>query len=195
MNSINDTSMCSHTQSNRSRTLVHVALAFLCMPFWACGGSSSSPSAPTPVVVAPTPQPCAQTIVFQGSGEMPSGTLLNFPVSPASAGRLDITADWTFATNPVGLYVIQGACSLEQFNARSCTFAARVEPGAKPIKASANVQTGNYTVLVANFGARDDSGALQIVLSTGSCPAAAAPSAASGAPIGLEVHRARRFTP
>jgi hypothetical protein len=127
---------------------------------------------------------------------MPAGTLLSVPTSATSAGRLDVSADWTFATNPVGLYVVQGACGLDQFNARSCNFLSRVEPGAKPIKGSATVQTGNYTVLVANFGARDDSGALQIVLSTGSCPAAAAPSsAASAAPDGLLVHRVRSFSP
>lgn len=195
MNSIHDTSLCSHTNRTTSCTFAHLALALLCLPFGACGGSSSSPSAPTPVAVA-TPQPCAQTVLFQGSGEVPSGTLLNMPVTATAAGRLDVTADWTLTTNPVGLYIAQGACSLDQFNARSCNFLLRVEPGPKPLKGSATVQTGNYTVFMANFGARGDSGTMQIVMSTGSCAApTAASSEAPSSSVDFTVSRVKSFSP
>ncbi len=191
MNPINDASMCSRKQNT---TLAHLALALLCAPFWACSGGSSSPSSPTPVAVAPPPQPCAQSVLFQGSGEMPAGTLMTMPQTVATSGRLDVTADWTFTSNSVGLYVAQGACSLEQFNARSCTFIIRGEPGAKPLKGSGNVTAGVvYGVLLANFGTRDDSGALQIVLSTGSCPAAAASSASDASQVVRSVDHVGSF--
>lgn len=176
MNPINDASMCSR---KRNTTLAHLALALLCAPFWACSGGASSPSSPTPVAVA-TPQPCAQTVLFQESGEIPASALGELPIVTTSAGRLDLTADWTFATNQIGLYVVQGACTLDQFNARACNFLLRLETGSKPLKGSVSVQAGRYTVLLANFGSRDDSGAVQIVLSTGACPAVAAASSPPG---------------
>lgn len=173
MNSINDSSLCSRKNNN---TPAYLTLALLCAPFWACGGGSSSPSSPTPVAVA-TPTPCAQTVQFQGSGDMPAGTLMSLPLTVPSSGRLDVTADWTLTSNSVGLYVAQGACSLAQFNARTCTFVIRLEPGAKPLKGSGSVTAGVvYGVLLSNFGTRDDSGTLQVVLSTGSCAAAGGPT-------------------
>lgn len=177
----------------RSRTLATLALVAIAASPWGCGGSSS-PSTPTPVAAVPTPTPCAQSVLFQGTGEMPAGTLLNFPVSTSVAARLDVNGDWTFTTNPVGLYIIQGACSLDQFNARSCTFLLRLEPGAKPLKGSASVSAGSYTVLMANYGARSDSGALQIVQSIGSCAPATAASSGSPATSGnLQVQRVQAF--
>ena len=180
---------------NLNRALATLALAAVAASPWGCGGSSSSPSTPTPVAAVPTPTPCAQTILFQGSGEMPAGTLLTFPVTVSVSARLDVQGDWTFTTNPVGLYVVQGACGLDQFNARSCNFLLRVEPGAKPLKGSATVTTGSYTVLMANYGARGDSGALQIVQSTGACApvASVSPSASSGAAEGLQLQRVQMF--
>lgn len=176
MKPITDPSLCSRTPN---RTLAPLALAIFAFPYWGCGGSSPSPSSPTPVAVA-TPQPCAQSVLFQGSGEIRASTLGSMPITATTAGRLDLTVDWTFASNLIGMYVVQGACSLDQFNARACNFLLRVEGAAKPLKGSVNVQAGIYGVLLANFGSRDDSGAMQIVLSTGSCPAvAASPSAAS----------------
>jgi hypothetical protein len=95
----------------------------------------------------------------------------------------------------VGVYVAQGACSLDQFNARACNFVIRVEPGPKPARGSAQVQAGTYMAMLANFGTRDDSGTVQIVLSTGSCPAAAVPGSASAATSALRVGRVATMTP
>ena len=80
MKPIKDLSLCSR---NRDRTIA--SLALLALPYWGCGGSSSSPSAPT---VVATPQPCTQTNLFQGSGAIPSSTLLQLPLTVTTAGRL-----------------------------------------------------------------------------------------------------------
>jgi hypothetical protein len=90
------------------------------------------------------------------------------------AGRLDMTLDWTFPASPMGLYLVPAStCSLAEFNARTCNFLVRSEPpGAKPRKASStNLSAGNYRYLVANFGTNQESAALQLVLSKGTCPA------------------------
>lgn len=174
---------------NRNQTVAALALLAIAAVPWGCGGSSSSTS-PTPVAAVPTPTPCAQTALFQATGTMPAGTLMNQPTPVPAAGRLDITADWTLTTNPVGLYVVQGACDLAAFNARACNFLMRVEPGAKPLKGSAQVQVGTYLVMLANFGSREDSGAINVVLSTGSCPAAT--SASSASPASTSQHQVQR---
>jgi hypothetical protein len=107
---------------------------------------------------------------------------------------MDVNLDWTLTSNAVGLYVVQGACSLEQFNARTCNFLLRTDPGPKPLKGSVQVQVGSYSVLLANYGTREDSGAIQIVLSTGSCaPVTSASSASLAPPTELQVIRAGTF--
>ena len=112
-------------------------------------------------------------MLFQGAGEIPAGLVQNLQLAADVPMRLDVTSDWTFSSNPVGLYIAQGECNLAQFNARSCNFLLRVEPGAKPLKGSANVTPGvTLNVMLANFGTRDDSGTLQVVRSVGSCAAA-----------------------
>ncbi|MBX7187888.1 MAG: hypothetical protein K1Y01_22290 [Vicinamibacteria bacterium] len=122
-------------------------------------------------------------------------TLFSLPVTVPSAGRLDLTADWTLATNAVGLYLVQGACTLDQFNARTCNFLTRIETTAKPKKGSVAVQAGSYSVLVANFGSQQDSGIAQAVLSTGSCPAASAATSAGPATSTEQVTQALSFRP
>ena len=65
-----------------------------------------------------------------------------------------------------------GACSIDQFNADTCTFLARSETTTKPRKISvANTAAGNYELLVANFGTQDESISGQVVLSSSTCPA------------------------
>lgn len=136
----------------------------------ACGGGGDGPA--TPSTPAPTPTPCAQKMLDSGSDSLPSKYLLYYDFSVPEAGRLDVTVDWTYASNNIGVYVATaGTCNtLDEFNARSCNFVVRSETAAKPRKVSVtNVAAGNYRWLFANFGTTDDSISYQIVLSTGSC--------------------------
>jgi hypothetical protein len=143
---------------------------------WACGGGSSSPTSPSAVAGAPASRPCSQSVLFQNSGAILANSVQTLGIgAPLENARLDVTVDWTLASNRVGVYVVQGACDLAQFNARNCTFIVRAEPGAKPVKGSGNVTAATaYTLFVANFGDRDDSGAIQLVLSMGACAPASA---------------------
>ena len=143
-------------------------IAALLLP--ACGGSSTPTAPATP---APTPTPCTQTVLVRADGPVAARTLGRVPFSASTAGRLDITVDWTFATSPIGIYVVTaGSCSIDQFNANTCTFIARSETSVKPRKISvANVAAGNYELLAGNFGDVDESLSGQVVLSSPTCPA------------------------
>ena len=148
-----------------------------------CGGSSSPPTTPTtPTTPTPAP-PCTQTSVFgPASGSIPSKVVVVESFTTNAAGRVDVLVDWTFNASPIGVYVVQGSCNLDQFNARTCNFLLRSEPpGAKPRKVSAsNVAPGTYGLLIANFAEVEESVSTQVVLSSASCPAQAA-TASSGA--------------
>jgi hypothetical protein len=152
------------------RMLRWIAGLLLALLLPACG--SSTPT--TPATPAPTPTPCTQTTLVQVDGSVGAFNLARAPAfSVSTAGRLDITVDWTFATSPIGVYLVTaGACSIDQFNAETCTFLARSETTTKPRKISvANTAAGNYELLVANFGTQDESISGQVVLSSSTCPA------------------------
>ena len=75
---------------------------------------------------------------------------------------------------PVVYVVPQGSCTLDQFNARTCTFLVRSDSGSKPRKVSgSNVAAGTYDLLVANFSSQDESASALVVLSSSSCPSVA----------------------
>ena len=178
---------------NQNRNVAMVVLSLLAVPYWGCGGSSSSsPSTPTAVA---TPAPCVQSTLFQGQGEIPPSTLLSLDVAVPTAGRLDLLADWTFATNNVGLYLVQGTCTLAQFNARTCNFLGRFETTVKPKRGSVNVTPGTFTVLLANFGSQQDAGVVQVILSSATCPAVAAAAAANPASLVGNLDRSQAFRP
>jgi hypothetical protein len=162
--------------------------AVLCLSLTACGGDgSSTPTAPS-VVTAPA-APCTQSTLLQGSGSLPSRFVGVDPISVNTSGRVDIILDWTFASSAIGVYLVQGACPLDQFNARSCNFLIRSESGAKPRKVSAsNVAAGSYSVLVANAGSEAEALSIQVFLASATCaPIAAAVSGSHAG--GLNVDR------
>lgn len=160
-----------------------VALALL---LGACGGDNGSDCTRNPTAAG---CPCNQTSVFgPAQGSIPASVVDVESFTTTSTGRVDVSLDWTFADSPIGVYVVQGSCNLDQFNARACNFLIRSEPpGAKPRKVSAsNVAAGGYQLLIANFADVRESFSSQIFLSTGSC----APFAGS-APGGTALAQAR----
>jgi hypothetical protein len=152
------------------RNLCWIAGLLLALLLPACGGSSSPT---TPATPAPTPTPCTQSILLQVAGAVSQRSLGRRAFSATTAGRLDVTVDWTFPASPIGVYVVTaGGCPIDQFNARTCTFLAISETATKPRKLSvANVAAGNYELLVGNFATQDESISGQVVLSSSTCPA------------------------
>ena len=124
---------------------------------------------------------CTTTNVAQDSGGIPAQTLVYDDFSVPDSGRLDVTLDWTVASSPIGFYLVPAnTCTLDEFNARSCSFLIRSETTVKPRKISTpNFNAGNYRWIIGNFSESQESVSLQIVLSKGACAALGAPPSAS----------------
>jgi hypothetical protein len=144
----------------------------------ACGGGGGA-SGPTAV---PTPTSCTQTVLFQGNADLDAGFAAGQEFTVTAATRLDVIVDWTFSQSPMGIYVFQGTCNLDQFTARTCNFVVASEPSlSKPRRASApNVAPGSYTLLIANFGQLNESLAAQVIASSATCPALGRSGTAAG---------------
>jgi len=108
-----------------------------------------------------------------------------FTVPSTADTRLDVATDWSSPSSLIGVYDVSGDCSLDAFNARTCTFLLRSEPSSvKPRVLSASaVPPGPYTLVVADFTTFDESIAVQIVLSNATCaPVAGGTGGAAATP-------------
>ncbi len=137
--------------------------ALVCAQLVACGGSS--PTTPS-VTATPTPAPVTD-VLLQGSLTT-MDVLVLYTVgsfTTTATGRLEVTVDWTFATNNVDVYVSRGTCTLDQVNQRTCPFATVSEsPTAKPEKlVVSSLEPGTYTLMVGNRGPAAEAGSYQVV--------------------------------
>src|SRR5712691_11030230 len=63
-----------------------------------CGGSPVTTTATTTTTLPP----CTQSVLFQGSGSLPSRSLDSETFSVSTAERLDVVVDWTLASSQIG---------------------------------------------------------------------------------------------
>ena len=142
-------------------------------------GSDSNPVTTTTTTTT-LPPPTQQTVIQSGSGSLPVLNLALIPFVVSNPGRLDVTVDWTFASNDVDIYLVRGACTFDQFVNNGCNLVAFSESGtAKPERVSFSGATpGTFNLGIGNLGPADESVAFQVVLTTGpgvsSVPASAA---------------------
>lgn len=145
-----------------------------------CGGGSNTPTAvPTP---APTPTPAPVTrVISQGSGSLGRLTVSPVLFTTTAAGTVNISVDWTFASNDVDIFLARGSepCTLQTFNNRTCGFVATEESVTmKPEKLTVQgLAAGSYTLYILNAGNTDESVAWQVTLTSAS--ASFVPSASS----------------
>jgi hypothetical protein len=141
-------------------------------------------------VPTPTPAP-PPAVVSQGSGsiEVLNVALINFGTS--QAGRLEVTVDWTFATNDVDVYLFRGSCTPDQFLAMQCQVVTFSESTtAKPERLTASgAAAGSYVLAIGNAGPGDESVAFQVVLSPSASAAAADVAASRNAPARIGAYR------
>ena len=128
-----------------------------------CG--DDTPVAMTPPTTQPPPPPPPR-VVIEGSGSLEVDFVGRLPFISPLPGRLDVTVDWTFATNDVDVYLARGVCSFDQFFDDMCDVIATAESfTAKPERLSvASAGMGSYTLFVGNFGPEDESLSWQVVL-------------------------------
>ncbi len=142
-------------------------------------------------------QTCTQSVVLQDGWAVKSRVLHYEDFSVPDTGRLDITVDWTTAASPIGVYLVPAnTCTIEQFNARTCSFLVRSEPSSqKPRKISTpNFAAGNYRWMVGTFGETDESLSFQVVLSKGTSCAPLTGTSPDASSVG-EPRRIERMEP
>lgn len=105
-----------------------------------------------------------------------------------------VTVDWTFADNTIHVWVARGQCTFDQFEADTCEYvtqslASRPKPRVLSMPSAA---PGVYTLIVANWGPRDESVSYQIVLTSTSGASLSGVRAASGGTAGFLHPRRRR---
>jgi hypothetical protein len=171
--------MKKRSQNPGGRAARLVAAAALLVSMGACGGDTTvDPSCPAGQVGTPPncmdpPVPCVQTTLFQDSGPIPDSTILFDDFSVTEDSRVDFTLDWTDPASQVGFYLVPAStCTLDEFNQRSCSFLIQDEPpNSKPLRQSIPLNAGNYRWMIANFDDDEESVSMQVVQSTGDCPA------------------------
>jgi hypothetical protein len=139
-----------------------------------CGKNPTGPGCIPPVTVPPTTLP-PPAVVSQGATTLAVDFALRVPFTTTQAGRLDVTADWTFVTNDVDVYLMRGNCTFDQFNAAACDVATfSVSETAKPEKVRlTGAAAGSYTLFIGNVGPTDEAVSYQVVLAPGASSASA----------------------
>ena len=154
---------------HRVPTALTCALALGCaLVLPGCGGSSGGSTSPT---TTPTPRPTVRNVVLQSSfsGLEPFDTseMLWFDAFITNAtGDVDITVDWTFASNDVDVFLARGTVAQAQSPAcqedrPECPLelVAQVTTLSKPeVLRISGLAAGSYLVVVVNFGTTNESG-------------------------------------
>jgi hypothetical protein len=166
-------------RGRRVRLLVGSFVALLAVGLSDCGSSTPVPTGGT-VVATPTPVPCTQTTLLKGAGAVPAHTADFETHTVSTSGRIDVTVDWTYASSLIGVFLTQN-CTFDQFKAGACNFLIALQSPPKPLKGSASVSAGTYTLIIVNAADQAESLALNSVLSSTSCPALASAGASAAA--------------
>jgi hypothetical protein len=149
-----------------SRCVQLLSCALVVALLTGCGGSTATPTTPS---TAPS---CVQTMLLEGSGSLPAFTADLESVTTTTTGRLDVTLDWTSPSSTMGIVVAQEPCSFEQWQAGSCKVLLNSSSPPKPLKGSVQaLPVGTYAIFFANANSVVESASVQVVLSSGSCPA------------------------
>ena len=129
------------------------------------GGGGGGSSVTQSTSLAPTPAP--PVVVHQGTGWTLEAATIGWTVfTTTKAGALDVSVDWTYASNDVDVLIARGTCNGDQLEANQCSILTySISETAKPEKAHADsADAGTYTLFIENTGDRDDAVSFQVVL-------------------------------
>ena len=133
----------------------------------ACGGGTDPTPIPSPT---PTPPPIRETVVIYGDdGLVPADTAIAVEFAIPSAGTVEATVDWTFASSDVWVALTTNACNdfAQAFLGQCSSIGIPNRGSSKPKTVSGSVaQGGTGRLWIANFATVDESMALQITLTT-----------------------------
>jgi hypothetical protein len=141
---------------------------------------------------------CTQQVVAEEQMSLDQNAMTVIPFTTSTAGRVDVTVQWTTQGAQLGAFIAQtGSCNESQFTGGTCTFAGRSAgsggttdsasafTGSSPGRfAAQNVAAGNWDLILMNYGTSTGNGgtggtgggtsqdpeavAVQVVSSTGS---------------------------
>jgi hypothetical protein len=138
-----------------------------------CGGGSTT----TPTPLTRSPEPCAQQVVYRPD-PFPGtpGTHFQASFTTTSAGRLDVTLDWTSHTSTMGLAVASPPCPPFSNSPADCHLVLQnLTSPPKPLMGSvSNAPPGVYQLIVTIVPPQPDYGDYGLVSPqvTLNCPGA-----------------------
>ena len=144
-----------------------VALAALVLGLGGCGDGAATPTpVPSPTVApTPAPTPTPGVLIAQGSEPLAARQVVKWDFATTARGTLQITVDYTSASNQVLFWVTDHVCSYRQFERDDCDYLARSVEGGKPRTVTAsNVAEGEYSLFVSNDGPGDEIISYKVVL-------------------------------
>ncbi len=175
-----------------ARTLWTAAGLALVLALGSCGGGEPPTSQSTTTTTTTLPP---ASVMSQGGDTLEVGFVGQVPpFTTTRIGTIEVTVDWTFATNDVDVALTRGVCSPQQFIDDQCSIAVfSISATDKPERIRlTSAAPGTYTIIVANEGPRDESISWQAVLTPTASSASAAESG-RGLPV-PEKMRQRRGT-
>jgi hypothetical protein len=105
-------------------------------------------------------------VVSEGSDTLEVGFIgSTTPFTTTLTGHIDVTVNWTLATNDVDVALTRGACTAQQFIDDQCTiatFSESVTDKPEHIRL-ASAAPATYTIILANAGPGDESLSWQAV--------------------------------
>lgn len=141
------------------RFLAVVTVVWMGVALSACGGGTTSPDTPD------TTSTITTTLPTQSFSGIAPGEVVFAEVTINGTGVLTGTADWTFPTNDIDIYVTAPSCrAADIIDLQSdCQAIGRTTAvTTKPERLTVNVTQGNYRVWIANFGSSSETGTLQM---------------------------------
>lgn len=128
-----------------------------------CGGGSGGGGE---AVVGPT-GPSRSTITEQGWAlDVFDAVTYDISITGTGGATVEATAEWTFASDDVDIYVTATTCTPTMFAGELCAYKTKADSAtSKPERVSFPVSPGdNYRFWVVNFGPQRESGTFQAVL-------------------------------
>jgi hypothetical protein len=153
-------------RSKGNTTFVRLALAVLALPLMYCGGSKGGLTTPTQTAQGP------KTFPARSFSSLAPERAVFGDYTVDVAGTLQISADWTFSSDDIDVFVTSTSCSTSSYDdllggSGACTTLAEgIDVGEKPERATFNAAVGTYRVWVASsfLSSSNESGTLSVTL-------------------------------
>jgi len=124
----------------------------------------SSPAGPSPV-------PCTETTAFAGTAQVIPNNPHSQSITTTATGALDVSVDWTSASNIMNVVLAQAPCTTDMLQASGCNVLFSAWSPPKPLKESTTLlPAGSYVLIVGNPNPAPETITAQVILRSAGCP-------------------------